>query len=356
MPNADASPAAPPLSRVTVLGAGSWGTALALHAARRGVDTTLWTRTPAHGEAMQAERRNPRYLTDFPFPSNLTPSSDLDAAVRGADLLICAIPSHGMRAAMKQVREVLDGHAQAEPGGASPLYLVAAKGIEVDSLANMHEVLTQELPQGHGPNVTVLGGPSFAKEVAAGKPTTVVVGASEPEVGKRVQALLSGDGMRAYVTDDVLGVELGGTFKNVIALAAGLCDGAGLGDNARAGLITRGLAEISRLAMALGAHPATLSGLAGVGDLVLTCTGGLSRNRRVGIALGQGRKLQEILDEMGMVAEGVKNTKSAYKLAQQTKVDMPLVETMHAILYEGLDVRDAVGALMRRELKSEREW
>ena len=353
MPTDAASPA-PSLSRVTVLGAGSWGTALALHAARRGAATTLWTRTPEHGEAMRAERRNPRYLTDFPFPDNLTPTSDLEAAVRGAELLICAIPSHGMRQAIKRVRGVLDAQHQAD--APAPLYLVAAKGIEVDTLSNMHEVLTQELPQGHGPNVTVLGGPSFAKEVAAGKPTTVVVGASQAEAGKRVQALLSGDGVRAYVTDDVLGVELGGTFKNVIALAAGLCDGAGLGDNARAGLITRGLAEISRLAMALGAHPATLSGLAGVGDLVLTCTGGLSRNRRVGIALGQGRKLQEILDEMGMVAEGVKNTKSAYKLAQQTKVDMPLVETMHAILYEGLDVRDAVGALMSRELKSEREW
>ena len=184
----------------------------------------------------------------------------------------------------------------------------------------------------------------------------VVVAAHDEGVRVAVQRLLSGANMRAYVTDDVLGVELGGTFKNVIAMAAGIGDGAGLGDNARAGLITRGLAEISRLAIALGAHPATLSGLAGMGDLVLTCTGGLSRNRRVGVALGQGRTLQDILDEMGMVAEGVKNTLSAYKLAQQQNVDMPLVTTMHAILYGGLDVRDAVSALMGRSLKSEREW
>jgi glycerol-3-phosphate dehydrogenase (NAD(P)+) len=162
--------------------------------------------------------------------------------------------------------------------------------------------------------------------------------------------------MRAYDTDDVVGVELGGVLKNVIALAAGIGDGAGLGDNARAGIITRGLAEISRLAISLGAHPATLSGLAGLGDLVLTCTGGLSRNRRVGIALGQGRKLEEILDEMGMVAEGVKNTLSAHKLAQRQGVDMPLTAMMHAILYEGLDVQKAVGALMGRALKAEREW
>ena len=336
---------------VTVLGAGSWGTALALHCARRGFKTTLWTRRSDHREAMQTERRNARYLPDHPFPDNLDVTDDLGAAVSGPPrLCICAIPSHGMRAAMKKVAEVLD------PSATAPLYLIAAKGIEVDSLANMHEVLRDELPDAHGPSIAVLGGPSFAAEVAAGLPTTVVVAAEDEPVRLAIQKMLSGDGVRAYVTDDVLGVELGGAFKNVVALAAGIGDGAGLGQNARAGLITRGLAEISRLALSLGAHPATLSGLAGMGDLVLTCTGGLSRNRRVGIALGEGKTLQTILDEMGMVAEGVKNTKSAYKLAKDKGVDMPIVATMHAILYEDLAVRDAVDALMGRRLRAEREW
>jgi glycerol-3-phosphate dehydrogenase (NAD(P)+) len=357
-----------PLRTVAVLGAGSWGTALAIHTARRGRPTVLWTRTPEHHAAMAAEGRNARYLPDFPFPPGLTTTAELDAALHGADLVICGIPSHGMRATMKRVAAYFARHPEARP----PMYLIAAKGIEVDTLDNMHQVLAQELgalappegptpsasavPSAHHARIAALGGPSFAAEVAQGLPTTVVVGCPHPGVALSVQQLLSGDGVRAYVTDDILGVELGGAFKNVIALAAGIGDGAGLGQNARAGLITRGLAEISRLAIALGALPATLSGLAGLGDLVLTCTGGLSRNRRVGIALGQGKSLQEILDEMGMVAEGVNNTLSAHRLAQREGVDMPLVRTMHAILYEGMAVRDAVGALMGRALRAEREW
>ncbi|MCB9713920.1 MAG: NAD(P)-dependent glycerol-3-phosphate dehydrogenase [Myxococcales bacterium] len=340
-----------PLRTVTVLGAGSWGTALAIHAARRGRPTLLWTRTPEHQAAMAQERRNARYLPDFPFPEGLRTTDDLHQALDGAELVICGIPSHGMRAMMERVAQ--DFATRDAP---APMYLIAAKGIEVDTLSNMHQVLAQELPPSHRGRIAALGGPSFAAEVAKGLPTTVVVGSEDAHVGMSIQALLSGDGVRAYVTDDILGVELGGAFKNVIAMAAGIGDGAGLGDNARAGIITRGLAEISRLAISLGALPATLSGLAGLGDLVLTCTGGLSRNRRVGIALGQGKKLEEILAEMGMVAEGVKNTKSAYRLAQQQGVEMPLVSTMYAILYEGMAVREAVQALMGRALKAEREW
>ena len=337
---------------VTVLGAGSWGTALAIHSARRGFSTRLWTRRDDHAVAMGEQRHNTRYLTDFPFPENLTATSDLEGALRaGPSLVICAVPSHGMRVIMKQVRAVYDRI----PTLVAPKYLIAAKGIEVDTLDNMHAVLEQELPDSHRPNIAALGGPSFAAEVAGEKPTMVVVGAEHEPTGAAIQQMLSGSNMRAYVTEDVLGVEMGGTFKNVIALAAGIGDGAGLGLNARAGLITRGLAEITRLSVSLGAHPATLSGLAGMGDLVLTCTGGLSRNRRVGVALGEGKKLEEILEEMGMVAEGVKNTLSAHKLALREGVEMPLVATMHAILYDGLSVPAAVDALMGRRLKAERD-
>ncbi len=336
--------------RVTVLGAGSWGTALALHLARRGFDTLLWARSAEHVAQMQADKSNRRYLPDAPFAERLRPTADLREAVADRTLIVCAIPSHGMRNAIRSVADALP------PGGAAPIYLIAAKGIEVDTLANMHDVLHDELPAVHRDRVAVLGGPSFAAEVAAGLPTMVVVAASDEAVRLTVQKMLSGAGVRAYVTDDVVGVELGGVLKNVIAIAAGVGDGAGLGQNARAGLITRGLAEISRLAIKLGAHPATIAGLAGMGDLVLTCTGGLSRNRRVGIALGEGRTLDDILGEMGMVAEGVKNTLSAHRLAQREAVDMPLVATMHAILHGGLAISEAVDGLMGRALKPEREW
>lgn len=339
-------------TNVTVLGAGSWGTALAIHCARRGFPTRLWTRRSDHAKSMARERRNTRYITDFAFPDTLTPTDDLEGAIADSrGLVICAIPSHGMRATMTRVRAVYD----ANPSLPAPNYLIAAKGIEVDTLDNMHAVLEQELPASHREGIAALGGPSFAAEVAGEKPTMVVVGALHEKTGTAIQTMLSGSNMRAYVTEDILGVEMGGTFKNVIALAAGIGDGAGLGLNARAGLITRGLAEITRLSVSLGANPATLSGLAGMGDLVLTCTGGLSRNRRVGVALGEGKKLEEILEEMGMVAEGVKNTLSAHKLAEREGVEMPLVATMHAILYEGMSVPTAVGALMGRRLKAERD-
>lgn len=337
---------------VTVLGAGSWGTALAIHCARRGFPTRLWTRRSDHAAAMAKERRNTRYLTDFAFPEDLEPTDDLEGALMaGPGLVICAVPSHAMRGVIQQVRAVYDANPQLE----APLYLIAAKGIEVDTLDNMHAVLEQELPEAHHPRIAALGGPSFAAEVAGEKPTMVVVGSLNEATGTAIQKMISGNNVRAYFTEDILGVEMGGTFKNVIALAAGIGDGAGLGLNARAGLITRGLAEITRLSVSLGAHPATLSGLAGMGDLVLTCTGGLSRNRRVGVALGEGKNLEEILEEMGMVAEGVKNTLSAHKLAQREGVEMPLVETMHAILYDGLSVPAAVDALMGRRLKAERD-
>lgn len=299
---------------------------------------------------MQASRVNARYLKDAPFPDNLAVTCDLEQALAGSELVITAVPSHGLRAVMKAVSPVLD---QLEH--TSPKFLIAAKGVEVDSLKTMATVLAEELAPRHRANIAALGGPSFAAEVAAGQPTAVVVACTEISVAEQIQVWLSGNGLRVYVSDDVTGVELGGAFKNVIALAAGVCDGAGLGQNARAALITRGLAEISRLSVTLGALPSTLAGLAGLGDLVLTCTGGLSRNRRVGLALGRGQTLEQILEEMGMVAEGVKNTLSATRLAAREGVEMPIAEMMHALLYGGASVRFAVASLMGRDLKSERE-
>ena len=347
------APAPPPPPTVTVLGAGSWGTALALHCARRGLTTRLWTRNREQLEAMTQTGVNARYLPDFPLPAALTVVHDLAAALSGADFVILAIPSHGLRATLVQVRATLAtlAAAGAEP---HPYYLVAAKGVEIDSLQTMADVVRETLPKGHAERMAALGGPSFAVEVAGGLPTAVVVASADPAVAAAIQQWMHGDGMRVYATHDVVGVELGGAVKNVIALAAGVCDGAGLGQNARAALITRGLAEIGRLSIALGADPVTLSGLAGLGDLVLTCTGDLSRNRRVGLALGQGRALAEILDEMGMVAEGVNNTLSAHRLAQREQVEMPITQIMHAILYEGTSVRRAVAALMQRDLRPER--
>lgn len=334
--------------RAAVVGAGSWGTALAMHLARRGTSVRLWSRNEAQAATMQATRRNPSYLQEFEFPAGVEATADLSVALEGADLVVWALPSHGLRDVVRLAVGAL------KRAHVPPLMLIAAKGVEVESLSTMDEVLRDELPAVMHTRVAVLGGPSFASEVAQGLPTTVVVAARDAGTRESIQRRLSDPVLRAYETEDVLGVEIGGAFKNVIALAAGIGDGAGLGQNARAGLITRGLAEISRLAVALGANPATLFGLAGVGDLVLTCTGGLSRNRRVGMALGEGKTLDTILAEMGMVAEGVLNTKSAYRLAKREGVEMPIVSVMYAILYDGLAVPEAVDALMGRRLKPER--
>ncbi|TPV93087.1 MAG: NAD(P)-dependent glycerol-3-phosphate dehydrogenase [Myxococcales bacterium FL481] len=333
--------------RIAVLGAGSWGTALAIHLSAIGHAVGLWARDAAHANRMRAERANARYLPGRPFPPGLTPTDRLvEVVTPQVDLVLFAVPSHATREMAQQV-------AALNVPGLPELALVAAKGIEVDSLETMEHVVAQELPALRG-RVAVLGGPSFADEVAQGQPTTVVVGCRDRTSANRVQHAISGGRFRAYVTDDVAGVELGGTYKNVIAVAAGIGDGAGYGQNARAALITRGLAEMSRLAVAMGAKEETLSGLAGLGDLVLTCTGGLSRNRRVGLALGQGRTLDHVLAQMGMVAEGVRNTKSVYQLGQRHRVELPIVETMHDILYDGLSIEDAAQALLRRTLKGER--
>ena len=325
---------------VAVVGAGSWGTALAAHLARRGHALSLWSRDPALAQQLAAGGGNPRYLPGVTLPA-IAATSDLGAAVAGAEVVFVAVPSEFCRATYRAIRDGLD---------AGTILVSATKGLEIDSLRRMSEVAGEEVP---GRAVAVLSGPSFALEVAQGQPTTVVVASKDVAVAEAVQHAVSSRAFRAYSSDDVTGVELGGALKNVIAIAAGILDGLGYGHNTVAALITRGLAEIARLSVALGARPDTLSGLAGLGDLVLTCTGALSRNRRLGHALGAGRSLEDALGALHMVAEGVRTTRAACALARQSGVEMPIAEQMRAVLYEGKSPREGVEELMLRTLKRE---
>lgn len=328
---------------VAVLGAGSWGTALAMHCASIGLSTHLWCRDPQMAEQMRSGRKNPRYLRDCTLPVDLQVGSDLDRALAEAQLVLLVVPSAAMRELASRVHQSPALHPQAK-------LLAASKGICRDGLATPGCQLLDLWPP---VQVAALGGPSFALEVAQARPTAVVVASPELSCAQTVQSWLSGPTFRVYTSTDLLGVEMAGALKNVVALAAGICDGAQLGHNARAALLTRGLAEMQRLTQAAGARPETLWGLSGVGDLVLTCTGGLSRNRRVGFALGQGKVLGEVLDDLGMVAEGVHTTQSAMELAAQLGVDMPIVSTVSAILNENLPVHKAVQRLMDRAMRSE---
>ncbi|MFZ1863557.1 MAG: NAD(P)H-dependent glycerol-3-phosphate dehydrogenase [Polyangiales bacterium] len=329
-----------------VLGAGSWGTALAKLLADQGHRTRLWARREAMAEAIQSERKNQVYLPDASLPDTLEATADLEYALDGADLIVCVIPTHGLRQVLREAAPLF--------GSKAPI-VSATKGIEVESLMLVSEMFEDILPESEHRRLAYLGGPSFAKEVAAGLPTAVSVAARDAEVAELAQKALTTQRFRVYRTDDVVGVELGGALKNVVAIAAGIGDGLGFGHNTRAGLITRGLAEISRLALAKGADPLTLAGLSGMGDLVLTCTGDLSRNRNVGLQIGRGKKLQDILGSMQMVAEGVRTTKSAHALADRTGVDMPITREVYAMLYEDKPPLEAVGDLMTRPLRDERE-
>jgi glycerol-3-phosphate dehydrogenase (NAD(P)+) len=329
---------------IGVIGAGSWGTALADLLASNGHAVTLWVYEPELAQRLPHTRENDVYLPGFTLAEGLTYTSDLAQAAAGRQLLVLVPPSQVMRQVMKQAAPHI---------AAGTLLVSAAKGIENDTLLPMSDVLAQVLPAEAAGLLAFLSGPSFAREVAAGMPTAVAIAAARPEVARQAQAAFSTETFRVYTNDDVIGVELGGALKNVIALAAGVSDGLGFGYNTRAALITRGLAEMTRVGVALGARPATFAGLAGMGDLVLTCTGDLSRNRSVGMELGRGRKLEEILAGMKMVAEGVKTTLAAYQLARKLGVEVPITEQMYRILYEGKDPRRAVSDLMLRELKGE---
>jgi glycerol-3-phosphate dehydrogenase (NAD(P)+) len=327
--------------RLAALGGGSWGTALAAHLVRNGHDVQLWMRDEALALRIRSEAESPAYLPGVRLPTGMATTTDLGAACSGAEVVLVVIPSAFCRDVYRRLRGVL------RPGA---ILVSATKGIETDSLQRMSEVATAELP-GHA--LAVLSGPSFALEVAQQQPTAVVVASAEPAAAETLQRALSSRTFRVYTSDDVIGAELGGALKNVIAIAAGIVDGLGFGQNTVAALVTRGLAEITRLTVALGGRGDTLAGLAGLGDLVLTCTGGLSRNRRLGQLLGQGRDLPYALGETRMVAEGVRTTLAACSLAERARIEMPIAAAMRAVLYEGKAARQAVEELMLRSLKKE---
>lgn len=330
--------------RIAILGAGSWGTALAVHCARVGHDVRLWGRDRSRIKDLQRTRQNASYLPTVELPERIVLTASLDAALQDASLVLVAIPSHGTRDVLRKAAPLLDREIVVVSG---------TKGLEVQSLDRMSQVIAEELGPEHA--IVVLSGPSFALEVAQGLPTAVVAASPDPTAAARVQDCIKSPSLRLYVSDDVAGVEFGGALKNVIAIAAGVVEGLELGRNAMAALITRGLVEMSRLACAEGARRDTLSGLSGLGDLVLTCTGDLSRNRHVGIELGRGRALADILSQMTMVAEGVRTTHAALALGARHGVELPIAAQMAAVLDGTVSPRQAVEALMLRRQKPELE-
>ncbi|MGD0482130.1 MAG: NAD(P)H-dependent glycerol-3-phosphate dehydrogenase [Terracidiphilus sp.] len=334
------------MSRITVLGSGAWGTAIALSLYRRGGhQVALWAHSPELAQQIADARENTQFLPGIPLPADLAVTADC-AAIAAADILVSVIPSEFLRPTLLRIRTHLR---------TGQFVVSATKGLEDRTLCRMTQVLSATLePAGLLLSIGALSGPSFALEVAQGQPTAVTVAFSDPQIAALIQQEFSSETLRLYTSSDVVGVELGGALKNVIAIAAGVSAGVGLGHNSTAALITRGIAEITRLAVACGARRETLAGLSGIGDLVLTCTGSLSRNRSVGQALGQGRQLPEILGSLGgKVAEGVLTSRAALGLARQHGIEMPITEQMELILNEGKDPREAIRDLMLRPGKEE---
>ncbi len=329
--------------RCAVIGGGAWGTAIADRLVRNGHEVLLWAREEDVVESVNTRHENPRFLSGAMLAPALCATGDMQVALRDAHLVLYAAPSHVLRAV------VASGAAAIAPG---TVLAVATKGIERDTLALMTDVVASAAP---GHPVVAVSGPSFAAEVAAGQPTAVVAACDDHTAAKLVQRAMSAAAFRVYTTDDVTGVELGGALKNVMAVATGILDGLGLGSNPRAALMTRGLAEMTRLGVALGARAETFAGLAGLGDLVLTCTGALSRNRAVGVAIGQGLTLDEALAGKDSVAEGVLNAQSAKALAARAGVEMPIIDATHRILFDGQPPKVAIAELMARELRAERD-
>jgi glycerol-3-phosphate dehydrogenase (NAD(P)+) len=332
--------------QLAVIGAGGWGTALSVLAARAGCRARLWSRSAAVVEEVNERRVNSAYLASVEIPIEVRATVEAAEAMRGAEAVILAAPSHATREVLGVVR------GSCEPG---MIFVSATKGVEVETGMRMSEVVADVLGSDAAARFVCLSGPSFAREAVAGQPTAVVAASETEGLSRRVQAALSAKNFRVYTNRDVVGAELGGASKNVMALAAGMADGLGFGSNSVAALVTRGLAEMTRLALAEGARLETLTGLAGLGDLVLTCTGGLSRNRHVGRELGRGRRLEEVLRGMNEVAEGVRTARALKLLASRRGVEMPITDEVHAVLYDGKSARAAVESLMSRPLKGEFE-
>ena len=331
--------------RTAVLGAGSWGTTLAILLDEKGHDVRLWEYFPDLAASIRHDRENRRFLPGIPVPRSIRITSDMDEALDGATRIVFVTPSHTMRGVARIARSsrAFDKRAVA---------INAAKGLEEKTLCRMSEILRQELPTPKRRIVGILG-PSHAEEVSRRMPTSVVVAGTDPEILREIQAFFMTEYFRVYTNTDLVGVELGVSLKNTIAIAAGICDGLGFGDNTKAALITRGLAEMKRLACRMGGKEETLSGLAGVGDLIVTCMSRHSRNRHVGEEIGRGKKLPRILSEMVMVAEGVKTTEAAVKLASRVGVELPIAEQVHRVLFRGKDPRKAIKDLMIRKAKKE---
>jgi glycerol-3-phosphate dehydrogenase (NAD(P)+) len=332
------------MGHFAILGAGAWGTALARVLAERGEATRLWSWQAEHVRAMQSERENRAFLPGFALPESIQPSADLEYTLSAANAVLLVVPTAAFRSTLEKARPFLLSDAT---------LLIATKGIEPGSLMLLSEVVEAVLGAPARDRTVVLSGPSFAKEVALGLPTSLVAAAHSAQLATSVQQRLSNDHFRVYAGDDPIGVQVGGALKNVIAIAAGACDGLGFGYNTRAALITRGLAEVARLALAKGGHALTLAGLAGLGDLVLTCTGELSRNRTLGYELGRGTSLSDALAGLGHVAEGVVTADSAYHLAERLAVELPICGEVYRVLFEQKPVSDAVRAVLSRPLKRE---
>ena len=332
------------MNRIAIIGAGGWGTALAIVLARNVEDIRLWVYESDLCTRMQKTRVNDLYLPGSFLPAAVSATHDLCEAISGAEVVIGAVPSEHLRAIAQQIAPL------AEP---EQIFVSATKGLEKRTHLRMTEVLAGTLRARFDPKLAVISGPTFAREVAHGAPAAVTIASADENLARQLQLQFANSTFRFYTNTDVIGVELGGALKNVIAIAAGVSEGLGLGSNARAAIVTRGLAEITRLACACGARRETLAGLSGLGDLVLTCTGTLSRNHWVGIELGRGRKLQNILQSMRMVAEGINTTASAWDLARQRGIQMAITEQMYAVLFENRPPHEAVRALMERELKAE---
>ncbi|MBI3784792.1 MAG: NAD(P)-dependent glycerol-3-phosphate dehydrogenase [Deltaproteobacteria bacterium] len=330
--------------KIGVIGGGSFGTSLAKLLADSGHDVTLWIHNPEVAQSVTERRENSVYLPGVPLPQNIVATSAMEQAVRDAEVLLAVSPSHVMREVMQQARGFVRGR---------PYVVTASKGVEEGSLKRMSEVLADVFGSEFDDRIVALSGPSFAKEVAAGKPTAVTAAGPTLEAAQAVQQIFQAPTFRVYAGTDVIGVELGGSAKNVIAIAAGVSDGLGLGSSSRAALITRGVAEIVRLVEKMGGLAQTVSGLSGVGDLVLTCTGDLSRNRTVGLRMGRGETLNEVLAGMKMVAEGVRNSISVSAMAKRAGVEMPIAEQIRLMLHEDKPALQVLGDLLRRQAKPE---